>query len=82
MKKINGIQVTSKEFAYDGCHKIYLISNDKEKNLAVEYGYAILDVGLLKETFDNSCSLKFIDSLDLKVTYVKQFEKANFEGWK
>ena len=82
MKKINGVKVTSKEFAYDGSHKIYLIDTDKERETAMEYGYNIYPIQNLKGIYILSGSLRFINSFDLKMTYVGQFEKANFEGWK
>lgn len=29
--RINGIQVVGNSFAYDGCHKIYIIENEVNK---------------------------------------------------
>lgn len=82
MKKINGIKVTSKEFAYDEAHKFYLINNDKERETATGYGYNIYPIEYLKNTyFLSTGGLRFINSFDLKITYVGQFEKATFEGW-
>ena len=37
--KINGIEITAKEFAYDGCHKIYLIESQEQRDEADSYGY-------------------------------------------
>lgn len=30
MNKVNGIETKAKLFAYDGCHKIYLIEDDED----------------------------------------------------
>ena len=81
MRKINGLTVDQKKFAYEGCHKIYLISNKKQEEEAKSYDYKILPIEALKETFENSCGLRFIHTWTLKKTFVKQGEKANFEGW-
>lgn len=64
-------------FAYDGCHKIYLIENNDEIKEATEYGYELLPIRLLKETYENSCDLKFVNYWNLsKVPHslVPQFE--------
>lgn len=29
--KVNGQEIEGKEFAYDGCHKIYVIEDDEEE---------------------------------------------------
>ena len=64
-------------FAYDGCHKIYLIENKDEIKEATEYGYELLPIRLLKETYENSCELKFINFWNLSKNpcyLVPQFE--------
>ena len=65
-----------KEFFFDGCHKIYLIEDEadkqdflKNKNYLEE---DILSIDELEETFDESCSLRFISTCKLK-TIVPQF---------
>lgn len=71
---VNGILSHAKEFAYEGCHKIYLIENKEEQQEATELGYSIHPIKTLKECFNNSCPLKFILDWKLKVSYVDQFE--------
>jgi hypothetical protein len=84
--KINGLQVTAKKFAFDGCHKIYLIENKAEEKEALSYGYHILPIRELPQAYENSCSLKFISNWPLElheenfISYVGQFEDAHFEG--
>lgn len=68
-----------KEFAYDGCHKIYLIEDSKDKEEALKIGYNLISINLLEETYEDSCSLKFISNWKLSKSYVGQFEEANFE---
>lgn len=80
MITINGEEITAKEFAFDGCHKIYLINTKGDKAQYKEYGYNFFPIEDLKECYDNACGLKFISSADLKKKFVKQFEKAIIRG--
>ena len=34
--KINGIEITAKHFVYDGCHKIYLINSEADREKYIE----------------------------------------------
>lgn len=77
--KINGKEIKAKQFAYDGCHKIYLIEDTDDLKEAKGIGYDIYDIKLLKETYDDSCSLRFIDNWKLTEQIVPQFETAKFE---
>ena len=76
--KINSIEITSKEFAYDGCHKIYLIETEANKEEAISCEYKILPIEKLKDTYFNSCGLEFINTWALK-TIVGQSQRAIFE---
>lgn len=60
MLKINGIKYNYNKFAYDGCHKIYLLE-DSEVEEAKQFGYEIMDIKLLPETYSDSCTLRFIN---------------------
>lgn len=71
------IEITEDKFAYDGCHKIYMLNNDKEAEEAKKFGYSILPIEDLEKTFINSCELRFIQTWDLKKTYIDQFEVDN-----
>lgn len=85
--KISGIEIKEKKFAYDGCHKIYLIGNSKSEKEARSYGYEIYPVAdgkNLIEAFVYSCSLRFIDVWNDKFeSIIPQFEKCIvFDGFK
>ncbi len=84
--KINGKEVTAKKFAFEGCHKIYIIDTPEEEAQALKYGYDIYPIEEIKQAYKGSCSLKFISSWPLDnnnfVSYVAQFEKATFKGVK
>ena len=84
--KINGKEVTAKKFAFEGCHKIYVIDTPEEEAQALKYGYDIYPIEEIREAYEGSCSLKFISNWPLDdndfVSYVGQFEKATFEGVK
>ena len=79
MLSINGRSVLGTEFAYDGCHKIYIIEDMEDVKNATEYGYKILPISEIIETYNNSCQLRFISNWKLDKQYVKQGEKALFE---
>lgn len=63
-----------KHFAYEGCHKIYVLKNKKEIEEAKELDYKIFPIEELEEVYYNSCSLRFINSWDLDKVFIKQFE--------
>lgn len=71
--KINGHTIKATEFAYDGCHKIYLIE-DEEDYQEAKLGYDILPISVLEQTFRNSCCLRFIANWKLDKGYVEQGE--------
>lgn len=78
--KINGIEVKGKEFAYDGCHKIYIITTKQDKMEAEENGYSAYPIERLEAIYENeACGLRFISSWDTKTSYVLQDGKAVFE---
>lgn len=78
--QINGKKViTNGKFAYDGCHKIYILEDKQDEEDAIEYGYGIWFMSFLEETYNNSCDLRFIRNWKLDKAYVNQFEDARFE---
>lgn len=84
MKKIyiNGIEVVGNKFAYDGCHKIYIIEDNEDIEKAKSYGYNendIFDIKEIENIYNNSCSLRFIENWKSNKTYVAQFENASFK---
>lgn len=78
---INDTVITAIGFAFDGCHKIYLLENEKDCEKMHDYGYDLYLIEGLPEAWLHTCSLRFIESADLTTTYVRQFEPAFFKGW-
>lgn len=78
---INGTVITAIGFAFDGCHKIYLLENESDCEKMLGYGYNLYLIEGLPQAWADSCPLRFIESADLTKTYVKQFEPAFFKGW-
>lgn len=78
--KINSIEITQNTFAYDGCHKIYLLNSESDKKEALDLGYYILPINQIEEVFLNSCELRFIYTWKSLESVVGQYEKAVFEG--
>lgn len=70
---------TNGKFAYDGCHKIYILEDDADVKEAKSYGYEIKKMSELIDTWEKSCPLRFIDNWKLDIGYVEQFQKAKFE---
>ena len=75
---LNDETITAKQFAYDGCHKIYLIEDNEDYEEA-KHGYDILPISQLRNTFFDSCELRFVSNWKLTKHYVEQFQEANFE---
>lgn len=73
--KINNLEVSSTLFAYEGCHKIYLLESENDKNEAIESGYQIIGIDELEYVWNNSCGLRFISNWKLTTTYVAQSEE-------
>ena len=67
-----------KEFFFDGCHKIYLIEDEADKKLMLtECNYLetdIFSIDKLEDVFNDSCPLRFINTVKLK-TIVPQCRK-------
>lgn len=76
---INNNKVIGDKFAYDGCHKIYIIEDKNDSDNAINYGYKIYDIKDLKKVYNDSCYLRFISNWKLTKEYVKQFQDCNFE---
>lgn len=62
----------AKGICWDECHKIYVLMDDVQVRTSESYGYEVLSVDelgeekaleLLKEWYDASCSLKFIQAV-------------------
>ena len=78
--KINGKKITAKYFGYDGCHKIYLLEDEIEREDCQANDYDIYPISDLQKTHNDSCYLRFISPWDLnKPNYVNQAEEAEFE---
>jgi hypothetical protein len=78
--KINSKEITAKYFAYDGCHKIYLINNEEEMEDCLGNDYKVYPIDKLQEKFEKSCGLRFISHWNLEEEdLVKQFEIAKFQ---
>lgn len=78
--KINGKLVIGKQFAYDNCHKIYIIEDKEDLKMAKDYNYKIFPIEDIKSAYENSCELRFISNWKLDKQYVGQFENAKFEN--
>lgn len=64
------------QFAWDGCHKIYILENQEEVTEAEKVGYEILNIEpSLESTWEESCELRFINFWNLdKPSIIAQCE--------
>ena len=76
---INYRPVMGKFFAFDGCHKIYVIENENEIEEAKALGYDVLPIDQIRKAYKNSCKLRFINNFALTKIYAPQFKEAFFE---
>lgn len=77
MLKINGKEVkTNGAYAFDNCHKFYILKNDEDKMKALKIGYKIYPVENLVTDLEYSCPLRFVNSFDLTETYLGQGEES------
>ena len=63
-------------FAFDDCHKIYLCEDLKDIKKAKSYGYEIYAISGLKDAWEDSCPLRFINNFKLDKTYIQQGRDA------
>lgn len=64
--RINNVEIKEKYFAFDTCHKIYILNNQEEMFHAIEIGYEIKQIKDIVKTYNKSCSLKFINYWNLE----------------
>ena len=80
------------EFAFDGCHKIYLLVNENDEllfelngweNISREEfdadGYEIFPISKLQEIWDKSCPLRFINLSNLATVVEQCAEEPKIE---
>jgi hypothetical protein len=72
---ILGNRVSAKHFAYDGCHKIYILEDEIDYQEAINNGYEIKRMKSIKSAYHNSCSLKFISNWKLTKCYAGQGDR-------
>lgn len=77
--KINGQTISATQFAFDDCHKIYLIESEQDLKEAQSEDWTIHPIEKIEEIYDNACPLKFINTWSLK-SIVEQGEYAIFEN--
>lgn len=73
---INKQEVTQQKFAFDECHKFYLLDNDEQENEALNLGYVIYSIEQLPREFWNSCPLRFIQNWKTFEHIVQQCEEV------
>ncbi len=77
--KVNGKEINGIGFAFNGCHKIYIVANRAERTAALQMGYKVYGLNKLQNVWNNTCPMRFISQWDLSDYYVKQGEQAIFE---
>lgn len=65
LTKVKEMAPEATQFAWDGCHKIYILENQEELVEAKNVGYEILDIKNLETAWEESCELRFINFWNL-----------------
>lgn len=78
---INGEPIAADRFVWDGCHKIYLIGTEADREAMVSYGWGSSDcrpIAELPQAWEDSCGLRFISWADLSLpNIVNQFDEED-----
>lgn len=78
--KINGQKITGDKFAWDRCHKFYIIEDEQDEIEAMNLNYHLYPMDLIQEYYNASCPLRFISNWKLDKQIVCQFEdEVTFE---
>ena len=75
---INYRQYNYPGFIYEGCHKIYLCTEEVAKKWVADCDYTWHPIAELQEIWDKSCSLRFINAMSTGseiTSVVRQFEQ-------
>lgn len=82
MIKINETEINAESFAFDGCHKFYILNDPDSVEEAREYEYDIYPISSLPEAFVCSCPLRFINEWggDFNTIVGQCANKVVFEG--
>ena len=64
--KINNVKIKAVKFAFDGCHKIYILERNAQEIKAIKLGYEIKGMESIATTYNKSCELKFIRFWDMR----------------
>lgn len=70
--QINRVKTKCEAIAFDGCQKIYICETEKDVKEAETNHYKLHSPKELQELWDESCSLRFVNSWDLKTIFVDQ----------
>lgn len=83
MRKINNVEINAKSFAWDGCHKLYILNDQKAEKEAKELGYNIYAIDSLLSAFVYSCPLRYIHEWggNFKTIVEQAADKVVFEGF-
>lgn len=73
--EINDVTVWADEFAWDGCHRIYVVTSPESRAEMLDLGYQLRPITELPDIWDRSCPLRFISSADLTIAFVRQMQE-------
>jgi hypothetical protein len=84
MLLINGHPVPAEGLlvAYDGCHKVYLVTNEEGRDRLLGGNWTEADFyhpSELPAIWEDTCPLRFISNADLGTMYVEQGDDATVE---
>lgn len=77
-KNADDIEIVGLKFAYDGCHKIYILEDEEDIKDALELNYIIYPMNKLPVIWYESCPLKFISNWKLTKMYISQDDNEKY----
>jgi hypothetical protein len=79
--KISNRRIKATHYFFDGCHKIYLIEDDQDKQNFFNMGWTELDIypiNTIIDTYECACPLKFIQTCKLKTIVPQAVSQVTF----
>jgi hypothetical protein len=79
--KISNHKIKATHYFYDGCHKIYLIEDDQDKQNFFNMGWTELDIypiNTIIDTYECACPLKFIQTCKLETIVPQCIKQVTF----
>lgn len=79
-ERLDAIEASDLQLAYDGCHKIYLLESDEDREEAYRNGYGDKDIfpaSEIRALIRRSCFLVFVSTFSLRPNAPWEIEQGS-----